>query len=98
MPLRIVTRVAQIQNALVLEGWLTGPEVAEFERVATTLSIPLCIDLAQLAGADAMGVAALQTQRERGATLTNTSPYIELLLRAHVAIISDDDCRDAEDH
>ncbi len=73
------------QTALVLDGWLSGPEVDEFEAVAASIAIPLRIDLAHVTGADAAGVAALQAQRERGATLTNASPYIQLLLEAYVA-------------
>ncbi len=89
MPLRIVTRLVGTKNALVLDGWLTGPEVAEFERVAASVDLPLEVDLAHVTGADAPGVAALRAQQARGATLTNASPYIELLLRAHVTILSD---------
>ncbi len=86
MPLRIVTRVEKDSpKALVLDGWLSGPEVEEFETVAASLPMPLRIDLAHVTGADAAGVAALQAQRARGAMLTNASPYIELLLQAYVA-------------
>jgi hypothetical protein len=90
MPLRIERRVSATENTLVLEGWLRGPEVAEFATVAGSLRVPLQIDLAHLAGADATGIAMLQVQRARGATLTNASPYIELLLRAHADNPSDE--------
>ena len=84
MPLRIVTRVEKnAGTALVLDGWLSGPEVDEFEAVAAKVSLPLCIDLAHVTGADAAGVAALHAQQARGAALTNASPYIELLLHAY---------------
>lgn len=86
MPLRMVTRLGKnSESALVLDGWLSGPEVDEFEAVATSLPLPLRIDLAHVTGADAAGVAALQTQLTRGAALANASPYIELLLQAYVA-------------
>ncbi len=86
MPLRIVTRVEKnAATALVLDGWLSGPEVEEFEAAAASVSVPLRIDLAHVKGADAAGVAALHAQRARGAALTNASPYIELLLQAYLA-------------
>ncbi len=92
MPLRIQSRVDKTESSLVLDGWLTGPEVAEFERVACSLSIPLRIDLAHVTGADSAGVAALHAQRTRGATLANASPYIDLLLRAYLGTMPDDPC------
>lgn len=85
MPLRIVTHVEKdAATALVLDGWLSGPEVEEFETVAASRGLPLRIDLAHVTGADAAGVAALHAQRARGAALANASPYIELLLRAYL--------------
>jgi hypothetical protein len=95
MPLRIVSRAAGGQNSLGLEGWLAGPEVSEFERVASALAVPFLIDVSQLAGADALGVAALRAQQARGAQLANASPYVELLLRSYVAA-ADDECHDRE--
>jgi len=83
VPLRIVTRVEKNGTALVLDGWLSGPEVDEFEAVAESASLPLRVDLAHVKGADAAGVAALHAQQARGAALTNASPYIELLLHAY---------------
>ncbi len=86
VPLRIVTRTERnAPTTLVLDGWLSGPEVEEFEAVAASLSVPPRIDLAHVTGADAAGVAALHAQQARGATLANASPYIELLLRAYLA-------------
>jgi hypothetical protein len=85
MPLRIATHIEDTGNVLILEGWVSGPEVAELETVAGALSLPLRIDLTHVAGADLAGVAALHAQRARGATLVNGSPYVELLLRTHVA-------------
>ena len=85
MPLRILTRAGKTENVLVLEGWLSGPEVAEFVTLAGSLPLPLRIDLGHVAGADPAGLAALQAERMRGATLTQASPYIELLLQVHPA-------------
>jgi hypothetical protein len=81
MTLRIVVQAAKGESVLALHGWLAGPEVAEFERVAGTLSPPLRIDLASLAGVDPSGITALQAQRTHGARLANASPYISILLK-----------------
>ena len=97
VPLRIQTRVGKAENSLVLDGWLTGPEVAEFERVACSLTIPLRIDLAHVTGADSAGVAALHAQRTRGAALANASPYIELLLHAYLGTSPDNPCGQRKD-
>ena len=80
MPLRIDLRVDKAESLLVLEGWLSGPEVLEFEAAASSQKPPLRIDLARVAGADLDGAAALHVQRNRGATLANAPRYIELLL------------------
>jgi len=80
MPLRIETRVGKADCLLVLEGWLSGPEVLEFEAAASSQKPPLRIDLSRVAGADLDGAAALHVQRNRGAKLENAPRYIELLL------------------
>jgi hypothetical protein len=71
------------EAVLALHGWLSGPEVAEFERVVGTAALPLRIDLTNLAGADRCGIDALRAQRDRGACLANASPYIGILLEGH---------------
>jgi hypothetical protein len=91
MPLRIEARVSSAENRLILDGWLNGPEVTEFEHAAASLGLPLQIDLAHVAGADRGGIAALHAQRARGATLANASRYVELLLDAHLASPADED-------
>jgi hypothetical protein len=83
MTLRMVVQATKAEEGvLALHGWLAGPEVEEFERVAAGLPLPLRIDLAQLVGADPSGVTALHAQRGRGARLANASPYISLLLKS----------------
>lgn len=82
MTLRMVLQPEKGGQLFALHGWLSGPEVAEFERVAGDVPVPFRIDLSHLAGADAEGVRALTTQRERGVRLINASPYLELLLTA----------------
>lgn len=82
MTLRLVMQTEKAGVSLALHGWLTGPEVAEFERVVGAAALPLRIDLANLVGADASGILALNTQRDRGARLANASPYISILLKS----------------
>jgi hypothetical protein len=81
MTLRMVVQSGKGEAVLSLHGWLSGPEVGEFERVVGTAPLPLRIDLTNLAGADRSGITALCAQRERGARLANVSPYIGLLLK-----------------
>jgi hypothetical protein len=79
--LQIVCRMAENEGVIELHGWLSGPEVAEFEGACASHPHPLRIDLENLAGASANGILALKDQRARGARLTGASPYIALLLR-----------------
>ena len=81
MTLRMVVRSGKGEAVLALHGWLSGPEVAEFERVVGTAPLPLRLDLTNLAGADRCGITALCAQRDRGTRLANVSPYIGLLLK-----------------
>jgi hypothetical protein len=82
MTLRLMLQMEKAGAALALHGWLSGAEVAEFERLAATVELPLRIDLAHLVSADAAGLAALRAQTARGACLDNVSPYIALLLKS----------------
>jgi hypothetical protein len=72
--------VASAVSAVVLHGWLTTAEVAEFERAVAEAARPVRIDLEHLVWADAEGLRALRRQRGRGVPLTKASPYMELLL------------------
>jgi hypothetical protein len=83
MTLRMVVESRKGDAVLALHGWLSGPEVDEFERVVGAAPLPLRIDLTNLADANRLGVAALRAQRDRGARLSNASPYIALLLGCH---------------
>ena len=85
MVLKIVSEVREDGGVLVLHGWLSGPEVTEFERVCAAAPGPPLIDLHNLAGVDSNGLRALAAQRERGSRLTGASPYVELLLSRHPA-------------
>jgi hypothetical protein len=80
MTLRMVVESRKGDAVLALHGWLSGPEVDEFERVVGAAPLPLRIDLTNLADANRRGVAALRAQRDRGVCLANASPYIALLL------------------
>jgi hypothetical protein len=83
MTLRIVMQTTKGEAVLALHGWLSGPEVAEFERVVGAAPLPLRIDLTNLAGVDGSGITALAAQRVRGARLANASPYVSILLKGH---------------
>ena len=80
MTLRMVVQPGKGEDVLALHGWLCGPEVAEFERVAGLTARPLRIDLSNLAGVDDAGIAALTTLRRDGVRLTSPSRYSGLLL------------------
>jgi len=80
MTLRIDLLAGKGPATIALHGWLSAAEVAEFERTVAEAGLPLRIDLAQLAGADAEGRRCLCRQERRGASLTGASPYIGLLL------------------
>jgi hypothetical protein len=77
---RIVERVGAKETVLELHGWLNTGEVTELESVVARATLPLCIDLEHVAGANADGLRALLRHEELGARLTGASPYIELLL------------------
>ncbi len=79
MPLRIVVRETADGVEIALHGWLSGPEVAEFEQTCP-VDRPLRLDLRGLSGADGTGVLSLREKQVRGALLTGASPYIEVLL------------------
>ena len=56
MTLRMVLQAAKEEVSLALHGWLTGPEVAEFVRVAAATPLPLRVDLTNLVSADLPGI------------------------------------------
>lgn len=82
MTLQIVSRTAAGESVVELHGWLSGPEIAEFQAACGAEPLPLRIELENLAGASADGILALKEQRSRGARLVGASPYIDLLLRS----------------
>lgn len=85
MTLRIDLLAGTSPATIALHGWLSAAEVAEFERTAAEAGLPLRIDLAQLAGADAEGRRSLCRQERRGACLIGASPYIGMLLERSAA-------------
>jgi hypothetical protein len=85
MTLRIDLLAGKSPATIALHGWLSAAEVAEFERTVAEAGMPLLIDLAHLAGADAEGRRSLCRQERRGARLTGASPYIGLLLERSAA-------------
>jgi len=81
MTLQIVCRVADRESVVELHGWLSGPEITEFQSTCVSRELPLRIELQSLVGASSEGILALREQRARGARLCRASPYIDLLLR-----------------
>ena len=82
MTLRIDVVAGTDPRTIVLYGWLSKAEVAEFERTVAEAGLPLRIDLGQLVAADAEGRLSLRRQKRRGACLVGASPYIGLLLES----------------
>ena len=80
MTLRIDVVAAGGAPTIVLSGWLSKAEVAEFERTVAETGLPLRIDLGQLVQADAEGRQSLCRQKRSGAVLVGASPYVGLLL------------------
>jgi hypothetical protein len=78
--LQIVCGATEGEHVVQLHGWLSGPEVLEFETACAAQGLPLRIDLAHLVGASEAGIIALREQRARGACLTGASPYVRLRL------------------
>ena len=82
MTLQIVCRTFERESVIELHGWLSGPEIGEFQQACASKPLPFRITLENLSGASADGILALKEQRARGASLSGASPYIELLLRS----------------
>jgi hypothetical protein len=80
MTLRIDILAGPGPATIRLSGWLSEAEVPDLEATVVKAGLPLRVDVGQLAGADALGVRALQRLRGRGAYLAGASPYIGLLL------------------
>jgi anti-anti-sigma regulatory factor len=80
MTLRIFVEIDEGQATVALHGRLTADEVPEVEKVASSQDRPLRIDLAQLTSVDSDGLQALRRLCERGARVTDASPFIEMML------------------
>ena len=87
MALQVVCRAVDKGEAVIeLHGWLSGPEIGEFQSACAASGLPLRIELENLAGAAPGGILALKEQQARGARLEGASPYIELLLGTRSAV------------
>ena len=86
MTLQIVSRTAGEESVVELHGWLSGPEIGEFQAACGTKPLPLRIDLENLAGASADGILALQEQRSRGARLVGS--HLRPAPTAHDSFVS----------
>jgi ABC-type transporter Mla MlaB component len=80
MTLRIVAIGPSPSATVKLDGRLTGDEVPELRRVCEGAQRQLTLDLAALQSADRQGVSLLRELRTKGADLSGTSPYLQLLL------------------
>jgi anti-anti-sigma regulatory factor len=85
MTLRIFEEASEGVAVIALHGWLSAAEVDEVAKVVAGKGPSLRIDLAQLAGVDAVGLRALRRLRGGGARLTGASPYVEMLLERSAA-------------
>lgn len=80
MSLRITETAGREGTTLVVDGRLSGDEVAELTRASESAAPPLTLDLSGLLFADSEGVGALKELRARGAKLRHVPPYVSLLL------------------
>ena len=80
MSIRMNRREAAGETVVELHGWLSEGVLAELESLCASVTCPLRLDLANLAGADETGLIALRRLAAAGARLQGASPYIRLLL------------------
>jgi len=71
--------------SVALHGWLNEEVIGEFERECEPLGVRLWLDLSHLAGADEVGLRALNRRVSSGIRLVGASPYIQLLLKSQAA-------------
>ena len=80
-----VVEVSRTAVALRVEGRITGPWVEELRRACEAHALHdetrLSLDLADIAFADAAGIALLRELRGRGVDLTRATPFIAEELR-----------------
>jgi hypothetical protein len=74
--------LSQEARGLVIrvDGWLANAGVVELQRILTSTSGPLLLQLRDLRGADAGGVALLREVARRGTPLEGLSPYLKILV------------------
>ena len=76
----VTLRIAVVERDAVrhvhVEGWLTGEEVGELERVVRCGPAPACLELESLRSADADGLAALRRLRKAGVELRSVPPHL----------------------
>lgn len=63
-----------------VDGWLANAGVMELQRILTSTSGPLVLQLRDLRGADAGGVALLREIAGTGTPLEGLSPYLQILV------------------
>lgn len=83
-PVRVQVRITVSErssgSSVRVDGWLAGDGVPELLRVVDASPVPVSLELRDLRGADATGVAALRALGDRGIELRGPSPYIHLML------------------
>jgi hypothetical protein len=74
--------LSQEARGLVIrvDGWLADAGVAELQRILMSTSGALLLQLRDLRGADAGGVALLRDVARTGAPLEGLSPYLQILV------------------
>lgn len=80
MQLRITVSGDPDGVAVRVDGWLADAGVDELKRVLAATSGRVHLQLSDLRGADAGGVALLRELAGTGTTLAGLSPYLQLLL------------------
>lgn len=80
MTLRLTMTTGPGGIAVKADGRLEGDALEEMRLACETATAPLTIDLADLLGADASGLALLRQLRQSGAHLVNIRPFLGLLI------------------
>ena len=68
------------ETVVTVAGRLDSAHVAQLEAECEAAGEPVVLDLSELQSADSEGVRWLKSFENRGASVTDKSPYIALLL------------------
>ena len=81
MDLRITTARSGEATRVILAGRLAGESTADLDRIVGDAGGEIRLDLGELRGADAEGLALLRRLQAKGVQLERASPYINLVLK-----------------